>query len=244
MKQNTGAIPMEFSKDMKTTLHKILSYEGKVKKPVGVVIETGTYYGEGSTKGLAIAIVDALKEIPLYTLEANIDFYKVAKENLAKYDFVQPLYGLSLSLDECLDFITNDEAIINHELYPDIFIDDIKNPVFMYRTEVWAPFSCHPENPPMQNLLPTLIEQYGDQNPLIVLDSAGGIGLLEFTKVKELMGNRHYYLLCDDKAHLKHFRTYEEVSTNDKWKILVDEERAFLAEFKGKYSGKVILERE
>ena len=131
-----------------------------------------------------------------------------------------------------MDFIKDDPAVYNHQDYPDIFIDCIKDPVYMYRTEIWGCYSGNP-NPPEQGLFYTLLPQFRDQHPLIVLDSAGGIGLLEFTRTRELMENNHYYLLCDDKLHLKHFRTYEYIKGNKNWKLLCEDERIFLAEFIG-----------
>ena len=44
---------------------------------------------------------------------------------------------------------------------------------------------------------------------LIVLDSAGGVGHMEFQITDELINNKNYYILLNDTHHLKHFRGYD-----------------------------------
>lgn len=241
MKQNTEPMEVTFSKKIRDAIKKILCYKGTLKPPVEVIIESGTYLGKGTTKEIAEIIVEITEDIPIrrkeaplvYTLEPKDWIYEQAKNNLKKYSFVQPIFGMSLNLYECLDFIANDEAILNHLDYPDLFIDCTKDPIYMYRTEIWSCFDGK-EYKPMEGMFYQLIPQYRNQNPLIVLDSAGGIGLLEFQKVQELMEGHHYYLLIDDVGHLKHFRTAEHIRNNpDKWKIMADDGRCMLSEFKG-----------
>jgi hypothetical protein len=57
--------------------------------------------------------------------------------------------------------------------------------------------------------------------PLIVLDSAGGIGYLEFLTTLKVMGNAEYMLLLDDVHHLKHFRGLRDLRTNKSFEILI-----------------------
>lgn len=233
MKQNVGDIEVIFDDSMKAAMKKIFSYKGKAKKPPEVVIETGTYLGTGTTKEIADILVSLKKDIPFYTIEAKKWIYDQAKKNLEKYKFIQPLYGLSLELEECLEFISNDEMIKNHQDYPDLYIDCTKDPVYMYRTEIWSCFADNP-NPPIAGLFYDIIPLNRDKNPLIVLDSCGGIGLLEFNKIVELMETYHYYLFIDDIGHIKHNRTFNYIKDNsDNWKVLSTNGRCALAEFMG-----------
>ena len=55
---------------------------------------------------------------------------------------------------------------------------------------------------------------------LIVLDSAGGVGHMEFQITDELMKNKAYYLLLDDIHHLKHFRGYDIIKNRDDFSII------------------------
>ena len=59
-----------------------------------------------------------------------------------------------------------------------------------------------------------------EHKPLIVLDSAGGIGYLEFQTVLKVMGNSEYFILLDDIHHLKHFRSARDIKTDKSFEIL------------------------
>ena len=61
------------------------------------------------------------------------------------------------------------------------------------------------------------------------MDSAGGIGFLEFTILLRVMRNRPYSLLLDDINHIKHFRSYEHIRKDRRFTILgLDESRGWL----------------
>ena len=111
---------------------------------------------------------------------------------------------------------------MNHEKYPDIFIDHAKDPNF-YVNELEGRLNEGSNNiikqflkkllrpsrdantQPAYNLLPKLIKQFYNNN-MFVLDSAGGVGHMEFQITDDLMKNKNYYILLDDTHHLKHFR--------------------------------------
>ena len=71
-----------------------------------------------------------------------------------------------------------------------------------------------------ENLLAKSLERVRDERPLVVLDSAGGTGWLEFTTLRETMGARPYVLLLDDVHHLKHFRSLQHVRRDGAFEIL------------------------
>jgi hypothetical protein len=73
-----------------------------------------------------------------------------------------------------------------------------------------------------EDLLKKFVSKYKKEVPLILLDSAGGIGLLEFKIVTETMGSDPYYLLLDDINHLKHFRSFKEIKENPSFTILAE----------------------
>lgn len=234
MRLNTDSIEVEFNQDLHKWLVKLFKYSGKKKPRIESVIEVGTYLGTGTTKLIADAIIEAKRQnsILFYTIEVDYEKYKIAKRNLEKYSFIQSLHGLSLRLQECLDFISNDEAILHHENYPTLIIDS-PTPEFFYRNEVYCSFT-NPVKKPIEGILYDLIPQQKENNPLVVLDGCGGCGKLDFDKICQLMGNNHYYLFCDDRNHLKNFRTYEYVKKySDQWKILFETDRIFLVEYLG-----------
>jgi len=232
MKQNVDSIAVPYDKKLHEVLVKIFKNK---KNKCEVALESGTFEGLGTSTLIANAIIEAKREddILFYTLEAKDWVYKVAKKNLEKYNFIQPLYGLSVGMEEALDFISNDEMIKHPENYPDIIGDAEDSKLeWFYRTEIYSCFKDNP-NPPIERMFEDLIPRYKDRNLLICLDSCGGIGLMEFQKVVELMGNNPYWLMFDDLAHVKQCRTYEIIKKDKNWKILFDNGRVCVAKFGG-----------
>lgn len=210
------------------------------KNTISHVLETGTYLGLGSTTFLANAILNSGKELPLfYTLEVDGNIHKKARKNLRKFQFVQPMWGISVNSEEAVNFTKNDDAIINHENYPDVFIDDIKDPVRFYLTEVEGKlskniykkhffrklknfFKFREVEPFKENIFGELIPQIKHSDPLFLLDSAGSLGYLEYNKVQEMMDGQNHFLILDDIHHIKHFRSYRDIKANDKYTILAE----------------------
>jgi len=199
------------------------------------ILETGTYKGLGSTKVIA-DIVDR-KKVNLnyfYTLEVDKTFYTEALKNLSLYPFVQVLWGMSVNKKEAIRFINNDEILDNHETILDVYIDVLNNPKLFYINEINGNLSnshtnyfkkiinIFTQSYPMENCFRRIIPILREDNPLFVLDSSGGIGYLEFNLVKELMGNKSYYLVLDDVHHLKHFRSLIDIKKDKKFEILCE----------------------
>jgi len=205
------------------------------RTPITHVLETGTHVGLGSTKFIA-EILGAQSTSPqrFITIEANYRSWRRAKENLKQFPFVTPLWGLSTSRQEALRFIENDPALQNHLEYPDIFIDDIQDPLKFYSREIAGELGGKANNPVEgvrqfvdrrrfyagDDLLAKWLEAFRSHYPLIVLDSAGGVGYLEFKTVERHMSAHPYFLLLDDVHHLKHFRSYDHVHGERKFSII------------------------
>ncbi|WP_019989159.1 hypothetical protein [Rudanella lutea] len=199
--------------------------------PIDYVIETGTWLGTGSTQTLATAFPANRPPKAYYTIEGNLTFHTIARFNLRKWSFVKPLWGDTVAKDKALAFIRQDEVLKNHEKYPDVFIDTLDNPVQFYTNEVegklgknliisavdW--FGNSFLNRP-QDLLHQLVLRHRDDRPLVLLDSAGGIGWLEYQTVRDTLGNRPYWLILDDIHHLKHFRSLADVQTRPDFRVI------------------------
>lgn len=71
-----------------------------------------------------------------------------------------------------------------------------------------------------ENIFKKIIPPIKYYSPLFLLDSAGGMGFLEFQKVNELMDNNSYFIILDDIHHLKHFRSYKEITENSSYTLL------------------------
>ena len=130
-----------------------------------------------------------------------------------------------------------DDAILNHQKYPNIFIDDNEDPIRFYLNEIEGKLSQFAHKKTLltrlkklirpveknnfeDNLFDTLIPKIQQETPLFLLDSAGGLGYLEFKKVKSLMNGYSHFLILDDIHHLKHFRSYEDICADDSYTIL------------------------
>ena len=205
------------------------------------VLESGTFNGLGSTTTLAKSLIKNKSNIKeFFTIEIDKKYNKLAKKNLQSFSFITPICGLSVSFDAAKQFIETDEAINFHEKFPDIYIDDIIDPKAFYLNEINGNLSGFNKQKkgswltnitnlflkknnnafPQENLLEFLLLKVKNKTPLILLDSAGGIGYLEFKKTMEIMHSFDFYLILDDVHHLKHFRSYWDVKQNSKFTIL------------------------
>src|SRR5260370_12951782 len=122
----------------------------EISKYISIVhiLEAGTHIGLGSTKFIA-EIFRAQSPAPqlFVTIEASHHNWRRARENLKAFPFVTPLWGLSTSLQEALRFIGNDPALQNHFKYPNIFIDDVEDPINFYSNEIAGRLGGRPSNP-------------------------------------------------------------------------------------------------
>ena len=201
---------------------------------IKVIVESGTYIGKGSTQMIINSYPKGETPEVFYTYEINYKFYTKAVKNLKNFPFVKPIWGLSIHPDEAKAYIKQDEAILNHEKYPDVYIDDIENPVAFYLNECDGylskdnsgilnklfPITPKEGEEPEFNLLEKLLVKHNDGSPLIVLDSAGGTGYLEFITVEKTLQGKEFWILLDDIHHLKHFRSFEKIKTSSNYTII------------------------
>ena len=220
-----ASVSMTMDKELQTLLENI------AQKPISIMIETGTYNGLGSTTFLAKSFEQSPHLKTFYTIEVDPYSFGEARKNLAKFPKIECLYGSSVGLQEALDFVRQDEAIANHEKYTDIFIDDTEKPIEFYTRELagllvsqkfnWRAWLLALRFPKRQeHLLKKLITQHFENELFIILDSAGGVGFLEFQTTLNLLKNKPFYLLLDDTHHLKHFRSLAHIQADPHFEVL------------------------
>jgi len=104
---------------------------------------------------------------------------------LARFPFVKAVWGRSAPVDRCVEFIRGDDFLRSHERCPDIFIDDVNDPVRFYCDEVQGRLGGRPREAraTIRALLDRITHYGGDDllerhlrafrkdRPLIVLDS-------------------------------------------------------------------------
>jgi hypothetical protein len=202
------------------------------------VIETGTYLGLGSTTFLAESFAENGFPETFITIEANWSSWRQARKNLARFPFVTPQWGKSVSTEEALSFIRTDEMLLNQKDYDEVYIDNTEDPVAFYSNEimgklgtesggligsVWARLGqkldlrFHYQG---ENLLRRYLSRFSSQKPLIVLDSAGGIGFLEFNIVQQIMTDKTYTILLDDVHHIKHYRSALSIRSDPSFRVI------------------------
>jgi len=202
---------------------------------IRAVFESGTYLGTGSTETLAKLFVDNNRKPEKFiTVETNVSYFKKAKKNLAKYNFIKPVFGLSVDYLEAVKFLVNDQVFKELDKYEEIYIDHLVNPQHFYLQEIMIGAvqvglekkSLKKKNNRFfgsgkeeiiefkNNVLSDFCCDVNHELSLVVLDSAAGIGFYEFSQVNQLMHNMEYYLVLDDIEHLKHFRSREYIETH------------------------------
>ena len=232
------SVSMHDSTDLRRLLRDTI-----VRHGIKHVVETGTHEGLGSTRFVAESFPVDAGVLTFVTIEAGWKSWRRAKRNLRRYPFVTPLWGHTVPLRTAIAFVESDDCIRHHNRYPDVFIDDVDDPVGFYKSELERGLEGVPRHLHRriqfaidrrvryagENLLPKSLVRVRDKTPLVVLDSAGGTGWLEFTTLRETMGPRPYVLLLDDVYHLKHFRSLEHVRGDPSFEILgLDESHGWM----------------
>jgi hypothetical protein len=191
----------EFEKDITELIYNI-----RPKK----IIETGTYLGLGST----LILAKALKNIPdseLLTIEVNPDFYKSAVKNLQGFPNVQVLNGLSIPIDL---LPTKEELIkwLDGLEKEDIFVDFAPQE----RIELYMNHCRH--HLVADDFLRKCIIYFGYKPELILLDSSGHLGFIEFQYILTLLMGSCYFIL-DDVFHVKHYDTLKYMQKSPKFQV-------------------------
>lgn len=180
-------------------------------QPIGVAIETGTWLGLGTTRIFADAFVASGRPPRVfYTIESNYGHWRQARQNLVGYSFVTALCGCSVDPEAARRFLAEDEAVQHPERFPEVYVDEYGSLAEGYAAEFGGPMY-------KTELLKALLAPLWKGDRLFIsLDSAGGVGWMEFGVVEELLREREYLLFLDDVEHIKHFRSYAFVKARPK----------------------------
>ena len=110
------------------------------------VLESGTYLGLGSTRFVAEAFPAESPPEIFVTLETSWELWRRAKANLFKFPFVRPVWGLTVKRAAALDFVRQDDFLKNHRQHPDVYIDNVDDPVAFYLNELAVLLSAGAKN--------------------------------------------------------------------------------------------------
>ena len=163
------------------------------------LIETGTLYGDGTTKVIA-EYADNEEGCQFVTIESNIKHRAVAKSNLEKYRNTQLLAALTVP-SKLLPTLEETQADIDRTP-SGLYIDnpEIDSAAFYVEESKW-------EQDIPDSGLRLAFETLGGCD-FVLLDSAGHLGWIEFNVLLSLMKSPCIVTL-DDVDHIKHYRSFE-----------------------------------
>lgn len=171
------------------------------------VIETGTLHGTGTTRAILTGLKKVTWDFQFISIECNPENMRIAQRNLSS-EKVQLFNGLSIpdNLKPGIDSIRFDD-------YPDDIIVDHperERAARYYRETNFDVQDC---------LLQLALEFIGGHPELIVLDSAGHMGTIEFDYLMSLVSDKkiQFYIALDDTGHVKHFKTKQKIRADSRF---------------------------
>lgn len=191
------------------------------------IIETGSLHGTGTTR----ACVDALKQgdpFHFYSIEVNPDHYKRTVQNIGFVDGFYPINGLSVTKN----LIPTDSTF--NGVPEHIFIDhEDANRSDLYYKEV--AFDV------MDDALEFALSKLFYHPHLVILDSVGNMGWIEFVYLMDRV-LRPFYLALDDTGHVKHYHTMEFIRKHpDNFRIVWEAESQYVNPDSGSKFGSAII---
>jgi hypothetical protein len=184
-----------------------------------VVIESGTYVGTGTTR----ALITALDGRPLrrfVSLDVSRALQTQARENLADAPHIELLWGMSVRRQHAIDFVRTDPLLRDLNPALDIFVDFLPDPAAGYLAELEGSLGGDPFLNAPDALFEELLPAHRLHRPLLCLDSAGGIGFLEFQETIRLLSPHPYGLFLDDINHVKHYRSKLRIESDPAFTIV------------------------
>lgn len=180
------------------------------------IIETGTYCGLGTTSALLSGMSD---DASLYTIEASKNNWKKAVNNTKDSGKkVHCLHGLSVPY-AMLPTEKDIELLVEKHIDLDVFVDhEDSNRISLYYTE--TPVGLQ------DDLLRKAFSLHNNMPDLLLLDSAGHIGKIEFNYALSLLNTSCVFIL-DDTQHIKHHLSVEHMKKDFRFKIVKESTEKF-----------------
>lgn len=182
------------------------------------ILETGTYYGLGTTMAIIDGMVKAgVDDFMFFTIEANPVFYHKAKANL---ESLIPKGWLNTRV-----FIQNGLSIPRR--YLPATIPDVPEDIFT-DYEDNAEYQKEIADAPDEALMKNAIQSFDYKPDFVLLDSAGHLGEIEFDFLMRLVDKQHsFVLVLDDTLHRKHYLSLQKVKADARFQILKESNDKF-----------------
>lgn len=181
-------------------------------RPPKRILETGTHLGTGSTSIVLRLMQKHSSDAKFCTIECNPEFYADAKAFLSSKP-VKVRHGLSVPRSILPDAETiRRETVL--ELPEGIKVDFGEGErVDRYIREVGYDAA--------DDLIGKTLKEWDGQVDLVVLDSAGHMGWIEFQYLDRIVKSP-YVLMLDDTLHVKHFRTAKFIRGSEEWRVIAE----------------------
>jgi predicted O-methyltransferase YrrM len=186
------------------------------------VIETGTYWGTGTTTIIARALRDlGIEDAQFVSIEVNPINVARARRNLAEaglsVDLINALSvprGLLPTREqierELVKTVQADGLIVDHEEHE-------RAQLYFRETD----FADLPED-----ALGDAIRRFDHRPDFVLLDSGGHMGYVEFRYAIEQI-HAPCHIALDDVFHVKHFRSFTDIKNDPRFKIVAASEEKF-----------------
>lgn len=158
-----------------------------------------------------------------YSIEVNPKNYAIALRNLLQnklFPYVRVLNGLSLPRDMLLTKEQIQKDFVDSCPDVDIFTDHEE----WERSDNYYLETNHIDVP--DNLLGLCLKQFDFCPELLVLDSAGHLGFIEFNYIISQL-NSPCYLALDDIYHIKHHKSFTIMKNDARFKIIKSSKEKF-----------------
>jgi hypothetical protein len=197
------------------------------------VIETGTFLGQGTTAVIAAALRDAgIDDARFYSIECNQVHHEHALRNLRDAGLAERvtlLHGLSVPRSLLPTLQQIEERCVRNIEFDEIFIDHEEHQrAWLYFKE--TDFGGVPED-----LLGECLRRFDGRPDLVLLDSGGHMGNLEFNYLVERLDGPCVVAL-DDIHHIKHHKSFRQLQSDDRFELVTSSREKFgfcVALFKG-----------
>jgi ADP-heptose:LPS heptosyltransferase len=181
------------------------------------ILETGTYLGTGTTRTLASLIRDyRIEDASFYSLEVDPGHHRQARQNLQSaglMPYVQPLLGLSVPRSMLPGYKEIEEALAANMAFGDVYVDHQEHE----RTRLYFEETNFEDVP--DDFLNRCLKMYGYRPDLVLLDSGGHMGFVEFQYMLGLLEGPCTIAL-DDVFHVKHRRSLQCILDDPRFDLM------------------------
>ena len=186
------------------------------------VIETGTYFGTGTTTVIASTLRDLeIDDARFVSIEINPRHYARAQANLERAGLnVELLHGLSVPRLALPTREQIERELIQNVMGNDLVVDHEEAD----RVRLYFGETDFPDLP--DDLLGLVLRRFNYKPDFVLLDSGGHMGHVEFRYlVDQLRGPCH--IAMDDIYHVKHHRSFQDVQRDRRFKVVSASEEKF-----------------